>query len=123
VLGRNRSLAHIRNCGHNRGAAGAACSARVRPQVWEAFAASTQFTRAVVLEAGDPGWHKIQSMFSRVRMWGGSIAVAYVLQAAVTLAAGATVIWLWRSAAFFALKASALCCQPCWRRHTATTTT
>jgi hypothetical protein len=81
--------------------------------VWEAFAASTQFTRAVVLEAGDPGWHKIQSMFSRVRMWGGSIAVAYVLQAAVTLAVGATVIWLWRSAAFFALKASALCCQPC----------
>jgi len=79
------------------------------PQVWEAFAASTQFTRAVVLEAGDPGWHKIQNMFSWVRMWGGSIAVAYMLQAAVTLAVGATVIWLWRSAASFAPKASALC--------------
>jgi hypothetical protein len=48
-------------------------------------------------------------MFSWVRMWGGSIAVAYMLQAAVTLAVGATVIWLWRSAASFALKASALC--------------
>jgi len=79
------------------------------PQVWEAFAASTEFTRAVVLEAGDPGWHKIQNMFSWVRMWGGSIAVAYMLQAAVTLAVGATVIWLWRSAASFAPKASALC--------------
>jgi len=79
------------------------------PQVWEAFAASTQFTRTVVLEAGDPGWHKIQSAFSWVRMWGGSIAVAYMLQAAVTLAVGATLIWLWRSAASFALKASALC--------------
>jgi hypothetical protein len=78
-------------------------------QVWEAFAASTQFTRVVVLEAGDPGWHKIQSMFSWVRMWGGSIAVAYMLQAVVTLAIGATLIWLWRSAASFALKASALC--------------
>jgi hypothetical protein len=78
-------------------------------QVWEAFAASTEFTRAVVLEAGNPGWHKIQSMFSWVRMWGGSIAIAYMLQAAVTLAVGATVIWLWRSAASFALKASALC--------------
>jgi len=79
------------------------------PQVWEAFATSTQFTRAVVLEAGDPGWHKIQSTFSWVRMWGGSIAVAYMLQAAVSLAVGATLIWLWRSAASFALKASALC--------------
>src|SRR5262245_13123932 len=78
-------------------------------QVWEAFAVSTQFTRVVVLEAGDPGWHKIQSMFSWVRMWGGSIAVAYMLQAAVSLAVGATLIWLWRSAASFALKASALC--------------
>jgi hypothetical protein len=35
-------------------------------------------------------------------MWGGSIAV-------VTLAVGATLIWLWCSAASFALKASALC--------------
>jgi alpha-1,2-mannosyltransferase len=77
--------------------------------VWEAFAASTQFTRAVVLEAGDPGWHKIQSVFSWVRMWGGSIAVAYMLQGAVSLAVGAALIWLWRSAASFALKASALC--------------
>src|SRR5262245_36517467 len=59
------------------------------PQVWEAFAASTQFTRTVVLEAGDPGWHKIQSAFSWARMWGGSIAFAYLLQAAVTLAVGA----------------------------------
>ena len=79
------------------------------PQVWEAFAASTQFTRAVVLEAGDPGWHKIQSAFSWVRMWGGSIAVAYMLQTAATLAVGATLIRLWRSTASFALKASALC--------------
>jgi glycosyl transferase family 87 len=79
------------------------------PQVWEAFATSTQFTRAVVLEAGDPGWHKIQSTFSWVRMWGGSVATAYMLQAAVTLAVGVTLIWLWRSSASFALKAAALC--------------
>ena len=79
------------------------------PQIWEAFAASTQFTRVVVLEAGDPGWHKIQSTFSWVRMWGGSVAIAYALQAAVTLGVGFTLIWLWRSAASFALKAAALC--------------
>jgi len=79
------------------------------PQVWEAFAASTQFTRAVVLEAGDPGWHKIQSVFSWVRMWGGSVATAYMLQAAASLAVGITLIRLWRSTAPFALKAAALC--------------
>src|SRR5262245_2080933 len=62
-------------------------------QVWEAFAVSTQFTRVVVLEAGDPGWHKIQSTFSWVRMWGGSIAVAYMLQATASLAVAATLIW------------------------------
>jgi alpha-1,2-mannosyltransferase len=93
------------------------------PQVWEAFAASTQFTRAVVLEAGDPGWHKIQTAFSWVRIWDGSIAVAYMLQAAVTLAVGATLVWLWRSAASFALKASAPCLSAMWRHHTVTTTT
>jgi hypothetical protein len=41
-----------------------------------------------VPEAGDPGWHQIQSAFSWVRMWGGSNAVATILQAAVALAAG-----------------------------------
>src|SRR5262245_24083845 len=30
-------------------------------QVWSAFLASTEFSRVVVLEAGDTGWHKIQS--------------------------------------------------------------
>jgi len=38
--------------------------------IWSAFLASTKFTRAVVLEQGETGWHKIQSVFSVVRMWG-----------------------------------------------------
>ncbi len=50
------------------------------PQVWSAFLASTEFSRVVVLEAGDTGWHKMQSVFSWVRMWGGSIGLAYALQ-------------------------------------------
>ncbi len=41
------------------------------PEVWSAFFASTKFTRTVVLEQGDTGWEKIQSVFSVVRMWGG----------------------------------------------------
>ena len=79
------------------------------PHVWEAFLASTRFTRVVVLEAGDTGWHKIQSVFSWTRMWGGSIALAYAMQGAVTAALGGALVWLWRSAASFPLKAAALC--------------
>jgi hypothetical protein len=77
--------------------------------VWDAFLASTRFTRIVVLEQGDTGWHKIQSVFSWVRMWGGPVALAYALQAAVTVALAAALVWLWRSAAPFALKAAGLC--------------
>ena len=78
------------------------------PQVWDAFMASTGFTRAVVLEAGETGWHKIQSVFSWVRMWGGPVPLAYAEQGAVTLAAAGALVWLWRSEAAFALKATAL---------------
>ncbi len=53
------------------------------PQVWSAFLASTEFSRVVVLEAGNTGWHKIQSVFSWARMWGGSIGLAYALHATV----------------------------------------
>jgi alpha-1,2-mannosyltransferase len=78
------------------------------PQVWEAFLASTRFTRIVVLENGDTGWHKIQSIFAWVRMWGGSVSSAYAVQGAATLAIAGSLIWLWRSPASFALKAAAL---------------
>ena len=54
--------------------------------VWPAFLASTGFTRTVVLEQGGTGWHKIQSVFSMVRMWGGGVPLAYAVQGAVTVA-------------------------------------
>ena len=76
--------------------------------VWSAFLASTKFTRSVVLEQGDTGWYKIQSVFSWVRMWGGGVDLAYALQGAVTLAVAGALFWLWRSEAAFALKAAAL---------------
>ncbi len=77
-------------------------------KVWPAFLASTHFTRIVVLEAGDTGWHKIQSVFSWVRMWGGSVELAYMIQGGVTLTVAAALIWLWRSTAPFAFKAAGL---------------
>jgi len=78
-------------------------------ETWSAFLAATRFTRAVILEQGGPGWHKIQSVFSWVRMWGGTIPLAYAAQATVTLALAAALVWLWRSPAAFAYKAAALC--------------
>lgn len=76
--------------------------------VWRAFAESTTFTRTVVLEAGGTGWEKIQSLFSAVRMWGGSIDLAYATQGALALVLAVTIVRLWRSQAAFELKAAAL---------------
>ena len=78
------------------------------PDLWQAFFVSTPFTRGVVLEHGAIDWYKLQSVFSWVRMWGGSIGLAYVIQAAVTVSVAAGLAWLWRSRARFALKAAAL---------------
>jgi hypothetical protein len=76
--------------------------------VWSAFLASGKFTREVVLEQGGTGWHKIQSVFSWVRMWGGGIALAYAVQGIVSLAVAVLLVWLWRAAVPFAFKAAAL---------------
>ncbi len=79
------------------------------PEVWPAFKASTEFSRTVVLEQGQTGWQKIQSVFSWARMWGASIPLAYALQGALTIAIGVAIVRLWRSAAAPALKSAALC--------------
>jgi hypothetical protein len=76
--------------------------------VWRAFADSMTFTRTVVLEQGNTGWEKIQSIFSAARMWGADVPAAYAVQIALALTLVATIAWLWRSDAAFELKASAL---------------
>ncbi|MBV9556611.1 MAG: DUF2029 domain-containing protein [Pseudolabrys sp.] len=76
--------------------------------IWRAFAASMTFTREVVLERGDTGWHKIQSVFSWARMWGGSVPLAYTLQGMASIAVAAALIWLWRRPVPFAWQAAAL---------------
>ncbi len=78
------------------------------PEIWRAFLASTTFSRDVVLEQGGTGWHKIQTMFSWVRMWGGGIPLAYAVQTTLTAALALALVWLWRSRAAYPLKAAAL---------------
>ena len=76
--------------------------------VWHAFADSMNFTQTVVLEQGNTGWEKIQSVFSAARMWGAGVPLAYAVQIALALMLAASLAWLWQSDAAFELKASAL---------------
>jgi alpha-1,2-mannosyltransferase len=78
-------------------------------QVWHAFFVGAEFTRTVVLEQGDTGWHKIQSIFSWARMWGAPVPLAYGIQGAATLALAMASAWLWHGKAPYPLKASGLC--------------
>jgi alpha-1,2-mannosyltransferase len=78
-------------------------------ETWRAFFTFAEYTRVHVLETGETGWHKIQSVFSWARMWGASIPLAYAVQGAVTIVVAGALVWLWRSSASFALKAAALC--------------
>jgi hypothetical protein len=52
--------------------------------VWQAFIESLPLTRHIIIEAGATGWEKIQSPFSSIRIWGGSIPFAYAVQGVVT---------------------------------------
>ena len=52
--------------------------------VWQAFLDSLPLTRHIIIEAGATGWEKIQSPFSAIRQWGGSIPAAYAVQGIVT---------------------------------------
>lgn len=76
--------------------------------VWQAFAASLNFTQTVVLEQGGTGFEKIQSIFSALRMWGAGVQLAYAAQLALALMLAASLAWLWQSDAAFEIKASAL---------------
>ena len=78
-------------------------------QVWHAFFVGAEYTRTVVLEQGDTGWHKIQSIFSWARMWGAPVPLAYAIQGAATLALAMASAWLWHGKAPYPLKASGLC--------------
>jgi alpha-1,2-mannosyltransferase len=62
-----------------------------------------------VLEQGDTGWHKIQSIFSWARMWGAPVPLAYAIQGAATLVFAMASAWLWHGNAPYPLKAAGLC--------------
>ena len=87
----------------------ALCTALFGPDIWRAFASSEGFTRTVVLEQGGAGFFKILSVFAWVRMWHGSIAIAYALQGTVTMFCAVALVRQWRSDAPFEMKGASLC--------------
>jgi alpha-1,2-mannosyltransferase len=78
------------------------------PDIWHAFAASTEMSRKLLLQNGDVGFAKLQSLFAVVRMWGGGIALAYVAQSVISIVAIAGVAWTWRGSCDFNIKAAML---------------
>lgn len=77
-------------------------------EIWLAFYESRHFSQNFILEMGSTGWHKIQSVFSATRMWGGSISQAYMVQGALALFLVVSTVWIWRSKADHDLKAASL---------------
>jgi len=77
-------------------------------ETWNAFRESMTLTREIVLEKGDTGFHKIQSVFAAVRLFGGPAGLAYAAQGIVFVTVAAFVFRLWRGNNAFALKAAAL---------------
>ena len=75
---------------------------------WHAFFDSLAFTRTIVLEQGNTGWEKIQSVFSGARMLGAGVDEAYWAQGLVTAIVILAVAWVWRSRADPRLKAALL---------------
>jgi alpha-1,2-mannosyltransferase len=78
------------------------------PDLWWSFAASTETSRKLLLEQGDVGFEKLQSVFAAIRMWGGGLSLAYAVQGAASLAAICGVAWMWRTSVDRDLKAALL---------------
>ena len=76
--------------------------------LWLAFVASTETSRKLLLEQGDVGFEKLQSVFAAVRMWGGGIPLAYAAQGIVSAAVLCGTAWTWRSACDRDLKSALL---------------
>lgn len=77
-------------------------------ELWLAWAASLEISRKLLLEQGDVGFAKLQSVFAAVRLWGGGIALAYAMQAITSVAVLCGVAWTWRSRVDRNLKAALL---------------
>jgi alpha-1,2-mannosyltransferase len=78
------------------------------PDLWWSFATSTETSRKLLLEQGNVGFEKLQSVFAAVRMWGGGVTLGYVVQGLASVVAVGSVAWIWRASTDRDLKAALL---------------
>lgn len=76
--------------------------------IWFAFAASMETSRKLLLEQGDVGFEKLQSIFAAVRMWGGTVPLAYAAQTTLSILVIGSAAWVWRARLDHAVKAAIL---------------
>jgi len=79
-------------------------------QAWQGFFNNMPAITHSMLESGDVGFGKIQSIFGAARLWGASVAMSYAMQTAVSLLAAGAVLWIWFKPGQFPVKAAALAC-------------
>lgn len=77
--------------------------------VWPAFLAGASFTRGVILEQGATGFEKIQTFFSQIRLLGGPVALAYMVQGLAFLFSAAMVWRAWRKPLSLGARGAILC--------------
>ena len=65
-------------------------------EIWPSFIESLSLTRNVILEDGNTGWFKIQSAFSAIMNWGGSLGLAYAGQGLIALFVTITIVLAFR---------------------------
>ena len=75
---------------------------------WQAFFHWLPAFSQAFLTEGKATWWKLQSLFSMVRYFGGSEALAWTFQWVFTAAIAVVLVTLWRSPVRYALKAAAL---------------
>lgn len=75
---------------------------------WWSFLASTETSRKLLLEEGNVGFEKLQSAFAAVRIWGGAVGLAYLVQGAVSAATIGGTAWVWHSVRDRNMKAALL---------------
>jgi alpha-1,2-mannosyltransferase len=66
-------------------------------ETWSSFLASTEVSQKILLEGGAVGFEKLQSVLAAVRMWGGSVTLAYVVQGAASVVAVCATAWVWHT--------------------------
>ena len=67
--------------------------------IWDAFLQSAHLSRTIVLEAGNTGFEKMQSVFAAARLLGAPVFLAYALQALVLVIVLTALVIVWRKPA------------------------